>query len=252
MASPPAAPSMTPRSGPHSNSSSATRSCAAWLTGRPGRPVRIDDSLDPGLRSVLAAIAALGGAVELSLLPDSACGTTALCLARGDGERWPGVTIGLGADLDPRAAIRQAILELGQTGPYLRRMLRAGALPVPATPADVRQMLDHAAYYLPADRAVAFARLHGDGPACSISELESSTAERPLAACAAALAKSGIRVAVVDVTSPDVATGPFRVVRAVSLDLQPISYGFGFDRLPVPRVRALGLAADLPPIHPIW
>jgi hypothetical protein len=73
-----------------------------------------------------------------------------------------------------------------------------------------------------------------------------------LTTCARLLAAANVRVALVDVTSPDVALGPFRVVRAVSPDLQPISYGYGFEREPVARVRRMGIAADAPPIHPIW
>jgi hypothetical protein len=59
-------------------------------------------------------------------------------------------------------------------------------------------------------------------------------------------------VALIDVTSADVATGPFSVVRAVSPDLQPISYGYGLESRPVGRIRAIGLAAEIPPIQPIW
>ena len=168
-----------------------------------------------------------------------------LALAFGDGERYPGVTIGLGADLDAAGALRGAILELGQTGPHLRRLMRSGAVPVPQTPAAVQDMLHHAAYYFPAAHAGAFDRLRSAAPLPP--HVESS-----LPNCAAALTGAGVRVALVDVTSADVATGPFRVVRAVSPDLQGISYGHGFDRAVVKRVRGLGLAHDIPQIHPIW
>jgi hypothetical protein len=63
---------------------------------------------------------------------------------------------------------------------------------------------------------------------------------------------AGIRVALVNVTSADVATGPFCVERAVSPDLQPISYGYGLERSPVERIRTLKLASEIPAIHPIW
>ena len=46
------------------------------------------------------------------------------------------------------------------------------------------------------------------------------------------LRAQGIRVAIVDVTSRDVASGPFRVARAVSPDLMPITFGHGLERLP--------------------
>jgi ribosomal protein S12 methylthiotransferase accessory factor len=225
---------------------------AAWLSTCPGRRVELDDSLDANLHRVVAGIEALGGKVELYVLPTSACGTTALCLAFGDGKQYPGVTIGLGADLDPRSAIRQAIFELGQTGPHLRRLMRSNTLPVPANPEEVRDMLQHAAYYFPMERANAFDRLRSTEAPIPLGDLAKSAAPRSLRSCTSALGAVGVRVALVDVTSADLATGPFRVVRAVSPDLQSISYGYGFDRKPVERTRARGLASAVPPIHPIW
>lgn len=225
---------------------------ACWLTGCPARRVTIDDTLDPRLLRVLRGVEALGPTVEIYVLPTSAVGTTALGLALGDGTRWPGVTIGLGADLDPRLAVHQAILELGQTGPFLRRMMRSGALPVPDAPGQVKDMLHHAAYYFPAERAAAFERLRGRETPVALGDLADRASERSLASCASALHAAGIRVALVDVTAPDVATGPFRVVRAISPDLQPIWYGYGLDRRPVERIRARGLAAEIPEISPIW
>jgi ribosomal protein S12 methylthiotransferase accessory factor len=223
---------------------------AAWLTACPGRRVELDG--DPLLRRVVEGIEGLGAKVEIYLLPTSACGTAVMCLAFGDGDRYPGVTLGLGADLDPRSALRQAMLELAQTGPHLRRMMRTHALPVPDDPSLVREMLHHASYYFPAERATAFDSLRSDEPAIAINALDEGARERTLASCASELEAAGVRVALVDVTSPDVATGPFRVVRAVSPDLQPISYGYGFDRRPVARIHARGLASQVPAIHPIW
>jgi len=144
------------------------------------------------------------------------------------------------------------MLELAQTGPHLRRLMRSGALAVPGEPRLVREMLDHAAYYFPADRAAAFDHLRRAAPPVALGTLAETAPQRSLASCASALAAAGIRVALVDVTSPDVATGPFRVVRAVSPDLQPLSYGHGLERLPVARVRARGLASRILPSHPIW
>ncbi len=225
----------------------------AWLTGTPGRRIAIDDALDPALRRVLAALESLAAAVELYLLPTSVCATTALALALGDGHRWPGVTLGLGADLDPHQAVRQAVLELGQTGPYLRDLMRSGALPVPPTPESVREMRDHAAYYFPAGRVGAFDPLRSTTESLTLADLPSPpAADRSLPALASALAAAGLRVALVDVTSPDVATGPFRVLRAVSPDLQPISYGHGLERATVPRVRSQPRTDGVLAIHPIW
>lgn len=226
---------------------------AAWLTASPGRQIELDDSLEPALGAILEGIERLGAKVELYALDQAACGTAILCLARGDGHQYPGATVGLGCDLEPHRAVQQAILELGQTGPHLRRMMRSGALAVPRDPTEVRELLDHAAWFFPAERAREFDRVRSDSRPIALQDLPGAAARKhSLAACARALEAAAIRVALVDVTSPDVATGPFRVIRAISPDLQPLWYGYGFERDPVPRIRARGVARPLPPIHPIW
>lgn len=222
---------------------------AAWLTGRSAQRVELADTLDPLLHEVLEGLEGLGANVEIYTLPTSAIGTTVLCLAFGDGENYPGVTFGLGCDLEPRAALKQAVLELGQTGPYLRRMMRSKVLTTPPNPTAVREMLDHAAYYFPRERASAFDRLRSNKASVPLADPK---VNRSLHDCVYALNEAGVRVALIDVTSADVATGPFRVMRAVSPDLQPIWYGYGLERSPVERIRKMKLAPDVPPINPIW
>ena len=224
---------------------------AAWLTGRSAQRIEIDDNLDSPLREVIEGLERLGATTEIYTLPTSAIGTTILCLALGDGENYPGVTFGLGCDLEPRAALKQAVLELGQTGPYLRRMMQSKVLTTPSDPTAVREMLNHAAYYFPQERASAFDRLRDNKHTLPLRDLK-SIESRSLHACVSALHEAGVRVALIDVTSADVATGPFRVVRAVSPDLQPIWYGYGMERAPVERIRKMKLASDIPPINPIW
>jgi ribosomal protein S12 methylthiotransferase accessory factor len=225
---------------------------AAWLSARPGRRIELDETLDPLLRQVLDGIEARGATVEMYALPTSACGITILCLGLGDGIEYPGATIGLGADLDARLALQQALLELAQTGPYLQNMMHTKQLPVPDRPSSVQNMLQHAAYFFPHDRAKAFDRLRTIGARLVLSELGKETPRRSLADCASELKAKGVRVALVDVTSADVLTGPFHVFRAVSPDLQPIWYGFGLERQLVARIRNMGLTSEIPAIHPIW
>ena len=225
---------------------------AAWLTGRSATRLVPDATLDPRLREVIEAMKTLGADVEIYILPTCVYGTAVLCMGLGDGRQYPGVTIGLGADADPRAALRQAILELGQTGPYLQRMMQLGVLSIPEDPLSVQDMFQHASYYFPLERVTAFDPLRsGDGEVV-LSELDEVALNRSLADCASHLEEAGISVALVDVTSADVATGPFRVIRAVSPDLQSISYGYGLDRKPVERIQKLKLAVSVPTIHPIW
>ena len=221
----------------------------AWRCGVAA--TRVDVSEDAELGGLSASLEAIGLAVELYALPTSACGTTALCLGRGDGVGLPGTTLGLAADLDPRRALLQAMLELAQTAPHLGRMMRTGALAVPREPSEVRELMHHAAYWFPRERAGAFDRLRGGG-AVRAADLAAGAENRGAAGCASALAAAGVRVAVVDVSAPDVASGPFRVVRAVGPDLQPLDFGHGLERAPVERALRLGPAAPAPEIHPIW
>ncbi len=223
----------------------------SWRTRRPGQRVRLDESLHPDLRAVVDGITSIGARFELVLLPSLGGDPTAVSLAFGNGIEWPGVTLGLATDPDPRIAIRQAILELGQTGPYLRRLMRQGNRPVPAAAKDVKEMIDHARYYFLPDRATALDYLWRASNTCSLADLPQGF-ERSLDALAGRLAAAGARVALVDVTSPDVATHPLWVMRAVSPDLQPISFGYGLERLSVPRLAASSTASNDNEIAPIW
>jgi ribosomal protein S12 methylthiotransferase accessory factor len=223
----------------------------AWLTGASGQRIDVDAEVDPQLRSALDAISSVGGSPEVYLLPTSVCGTTMVCLALGDGVSWPGITMGLGADLDPTAALRAAVLELYQTGPYLAHLLRSRGPEVPRAPGFVREMLDHATFYFPRERARAFDRLRASNTRISFNSIPAWEGDRSLASCASALETAGVRVALVDVTSSDLATGPYRVMRAVSPDLQPISYGHGLEFAPLERISNQALS-NHSAIHPIW
>ena len=88
--------------------------------------------------------------------------------------------------------------------------------------------------------------MRSDNTSVHLGDLKTFT-KRSLQDCAVALDEAGVRMALVDVTSCDVATGSFSVMRAVSPDLQPIWYGYGLER--INKVKA---ASDVPPINPIW
>jgi hypothetical protein len=119
-------------------------------------------------------------------------------------------------------------------------------------PADLaKEMLDHAVYYFPRERASAFDYLRDDSSACSLADLPQGL-DRSIPACLHTLTRSGLRVALVDATSGDIAMSPFRVMRALSPDLQPISFGYGLDRLSVPYLAALDPVASEDEIAPIW
>lgn len=201
-----------------------------WLCQLPARRILIDDSVEPGVREVIAQLNRRGAEVELYLLDGTDVDIPAvMCLALGDGTTMPAVSVALSCHLDPRVAVRKAVLEQGHVGPYLTRKLTEH--PVPQTPADVKTLEDHAAYYFTPERLPAFDFIRrSERPPIAARDLE-VVDEVSIAACAARLEKAGVRVAVVDVTSPDLRQSPFRVARAVGLDVQPIHFGERFRRL---------------------
>jgi ribosomal protein S12 methylthiotransferase accessory factor len=219
----------------------------AWRTGNAAR--RLDSStIDDRFRPTLEALRGFGLTVDLGLIEGAFGVSTVVALGRGDGLTTPGACIGLASSPDPAVAGGRAILELAQTVPHLTGLMASGLLPSPRSEQDVTSMLDHAAYFFPTERCRPFDRLFRSDPALSLhrpTDVGSSDV-------AATLRQQGIRVAVVDLTTPDVATGPFRVVRAVSPDLMALTFGGGLDRLPPARVAAMPVTGPVPALHPVW
>ena len=213
----------------------------AWHARRPGVRI-VPDRLDPGLQEVLRQLSRCGAEIELYRIGGSL--PVVLCLAMGDGREWPGATASLGAHPDLRVAVEKAILEQGAVGPYIRRMMRDGQA-IPDAPEQVRNLNDHALYYVPCERREHLAFLRGE------TTIRLSDAG-PTVELAAACAEQGVRVAVADVTSPDLAPTGLCVARAIGVGAQPIDFGFGLRRLENPRLeRLLAGAAANPQPHPL-
>ena len=145
-------------------------------------------------------------------------------------------------------AATKAILEHGHVGPYIRRQMLDPDRQIPAKADEVRTLLDHALFYAPPERAEA-ARFLIEGEPVSLAELPRPDGGR-LEICRGALAAAGVRVAVADVTAPDVVLSPFRVARALGVHVQPIHFGHGLERRANPRLRALADRANEMP-HPL-
>jgi ribosomal protein S12 methylthiotransferase accessory factor len=129
--------------------------------------------------------------------------------------------------------------------------MMCGERPIPGRPEEVRQPLDHALFYAPAERAASLDFLRaGRRSAVPLAALP-AIASPPLAACAAVLAAADLRAVLVDVTSRDVAHSPFRVVRALAARLQPVHFGHGMERLANPRLHRLLRGRMNPDPHPI-
>jgi ribosomal protein S12 methylthiotransferase accessory factor len=222
----------------------------SWLARLPARRILLDDSVGAPVRDVARQLAAASGDLRLYLLDAGVHVPVVMCVLFGDGARWPGATVSIAAHLGPRAAIEKAILEQGQGGPYYRRLLEEGKSVIPARPEEVRTLEDHALYYFPKQSAAAFAFLDAGGsvPAAALDE----PADLSLGALVSRLRASGMRVAVADLTSPDLAATPFRVARALGPDFQQIHFGHRLARLGNPRLaRLLHGSVINPDPHPL-
>jgi ribosomal protein S12 methylthiotransferase accessory factor len=233
----------------------------AWLARRPGRRIHLDDSVDAGTREVARQLAAHGARLELYLVDAGLAVPAVVSVAFGDGHLWPGATVAAAAHLSPHRAIRKAVLEQAHVGPYLRGLMRQEGDRIPERPEDVRTLEDHARYYFPPSRAGAFAFLGagGEAPAADLEEpeqLSRSGGEPPhreasLQLLVERLRDADLRIAVVDLTSPDLVATPFRVVRALGPELQQIHFGHALGRLGNPRLSAMAPRGINPDPHPM-
>jgi ribosomal protein S12 methylthiotransferase accessory factor len=221
----------------------------SWMARRPGRRVLLERPRDPAVREILRELGERGVRVELYLLDVGVPVPVVMSVGYGDGARWPGATVSLSAHLSPRTAIRKAILEQAHVGPYLHRLMTEGTAMVPERPEDVESLDDHAYYYFPPSRAASFEFL-GAGGSLRADELE-EPADTSLAELVRRLEAAKMRIAVVDVTSPDLASTPFRVARAIGPDFQQIHFGHALARLGNPRLMAMAANGINPDPHPM-
>ena len=221
----------------------------AWLARRPGRRVLLDASVDAGAREAARELEEQGVRVELYLLDADVGVPTVICVGYGDGERWPGATVSMAAHLHARVAVAKALLEQGHLGAYLCRLVAEGRRAIPERPEDVVTLEDHALYYVPSHRVAAFAFL-GAGGDVAAADLPAPEGVG-IAALVRRLSAATLRVAIVDVTSPDLAGTPLRVARAVGPGFQQIHFGHRLARLGNPRLLALAPHGINPDPHPM-
>lgn len=226
----------------------------AWLCKLPARRLLIDTDLSPELTRVVDQIKAQGAELELWVLDDLGTGIpTVVSLGLGDGKTWGGTSLGLSCHADIRVAARKALLEQAHFGPYLTRLMQTSA--IPETPQQVRTLEDHALYYVPPERRTAFDFLRSSDaePLClSTCEAVDTNDIDLYRYVGERLQDAGLRIAFVDVTSPDVMLSPFRVARALGEHVQPIHFGWHMRPLANERLNSLlaGRAPNADP-HPI-
>jgi ribosomal protein S12 methylthiotransferase accessory factor len=220
----------------------------SWLCRRPAPRISLGSVDDPEMLRILAELGRAGATVEMYLLDSPAPLHVVMCAGFGDGVSWPGAHIGVAGHADPHTAVRKALQELALSGGYVRRHMGSSLDHLEAK--DIRTFGDHAAYYIPPDRAEsAFGFLrHGELPQVRLRDLSHHRGD--LTALGAQLRTGGVRVAVVDVTSPDLRAGPLRVVRALGTHLVPLHCGWNLHRKVGARLANVGPVVNPEP-HPL-
>jgi len=209
-----------------------------WLGRLPSRRLPSDGN-DPTVEAVMRFMERYGAAVEFHLVDVGMPVPTVLAFGFGDGVRWPGLCVGSAAHVSQQAAARAAAMEMVATG---RGLLRARSTAIAGDAIRFSKFADHAMHYFDPAHSRAAAFLRGDAsPVCSALPETVPGGARELALL---FADAGIRIALVDLTPPDVALSGLRVVRAVSDGLLPIHCGSGFERLGSRRI------ANLIPLNP--
>lgn len=214
-----------------------------WLNRLPAG--RVDPLTHPDrvLVGVCRSYARRNVTIELyALARDHPCHVfLALGVADADDD-LPAVVVGLGADVDPRVAARQAILEVGQVRPALRANVRRPATrermeALVADPSAVRDLDDHDLLYADPRMRSAFDFLR-TGPATSL-DWDAPLAQTPVDKLDVLITwcrDAGRGLLYADLTPPELRRLNLFAARAILPGLQPIYFGeherrLGGDRL---------------------
>jgi ribosomal protein S12 methylthiotransferase accessory factor len=238
----------------------------AWLNRLPVRVLDTATHPDLQVRDLAAIYRRRGVRLALYLLPTDNPVAVVMGVAFQDGGfGGPAATVGLGADLDPAAAARKAVLEVGQVRPALRERVRgrdrARVAELVADPGTVSTMEDHSLLY--ADPAMLGAFDFLAGTPAEWDELARPNADDgALDLLLDHFAAVGQEVVYVNLTAPELEPLGLYAVRAVLPGFQPIWFGWQERRLAGRRLyelpQRLGLRdapadpADLNPLpHPL-
>ncbi|WP_158293881.1 TOMM precursor leader peptide-binding protein [Kribbella sp. VKM Ac-2568] len=208
----------------------------AWSHRLPGRRVAAAQVPDEQIRGLAASYADRGVELMVHLLPTDTVAAVVLAIAWSD--RLPAATIGLGAALDPLAAARSAVLEVGQARSALQTRLaysdvRARLDELSAAPAEALSLEDHDLVYAAPAAAAARMRFLREARLEPWPDLtpQSDAAGNELEVLTRSLAEVAPDVLAVDVTPRDVAGLGVSVVRGLVPGFVPIWFGAKGARL---------------------
>ena len=209
-----------------------------WYAQLPCKRLSYKALYNGKMRVMIDDLTSLGMTLELYTLDSGVHVPTVVCLALGDGFRTPAASVALATHGDIKVAMRKALLEQGHVMPYLCQLMSSHQK-IPRDVSEVQGLEDHAAYYFSKDKLPAFDFMRQ--PESEMIEVKDwpYPVVKNSADLRNRLLEAGVEVAVVDVTSPDIALSPFRVARAVGVHMQPIHFGEQFKRVDNPRLRKL-------------
>jgi ribosomal protein S12 methylthiotransferase accessory factor len=148
--------------------------------------------------------------------------------------RSPAVATGLGCHLDGPTALRKAISEVCQSrfGDVERMASGAGANLKKYR--DVKSLDDHSAFFYTTARLGELDFLFEHDQYITVEDLPtytSSTEVDKLQSLTARLHSVGVEPYLIDITTSDIASVGFRVVRTLASELVPICFGYGLEPL---------------------
>jgi ribosomal protein S12 methylthiotransferase accessory factor len=151
----------------------------------------------------------------------------------------PALVSGLGCDLDGATALRKAIFEVCQARPHdISRMASGDGLNLYQYE-DIQDLKDHSAFFYTTARLGELDFLLHDQQRRNIEDLQTYTITselEKLQSVITKLNKVGAEAYLVDVTTPDIASVGFRVVRTLATELVPIYFGYGQEPLGTRRL----------------
>lgn len=208
----------------------------AWSHRLPGRRVAAAEVPDDRVRGLASACQERGVDLVVHLLPTDTMATVVLAIAWSD--REPAVALGLGAAMDPIAAVRSAVLEVWQVRSGLLESLalpevRARLDELVTAPDQVSTLDDHALLYAAPEVAATGLRFLRQADPEPWPDLAGPVVAKgnELGMLVRSLAEVAPDVLAIDVTPADVAALGMRVVRGLVPGFVPIWFGADEPRL---------------------
>ncbi|WP_071189293.1 YcaO-like family protein [Trichormus sp. NMC-1] len=151
----------------------------------------------------------------------------------------PAVSTGLGCHLDGKTAFHKAIFEVCQARFGDIERMKTGAGANLHQYSDIKYLDDHNAFFYTTARLGELDFLFNHDQSCKVEDLptyESESEVEKLQSVVARLHSVGVQAYLVEITTPDIASLGFRVVRTLASELVPIYFGYGQEPLGTRRL----------------